>query len=181
MTRTEKLLAELIALPSVNPAFAPPSVTSARQTRLTSNSGKRMSRIFWRALRPKPGWRWNSKRSCLLQPKGGARLPASRPLRTTTTAREDARPTKVKKRIAVPISSCGCCRQTESARPFCSRRTWTRSAPTNRNSFHVGRTAGCTDAARATRKVPSPPCSPRFANWRTPNHVRLKRKLFSPV
>ncbi|MGA2179599.1 MAG: M20/M25/M40 family metallo-hydrolase [Verrucomicrobiota bacterium] len=33
MTRTEKLLAELIALPSVNPAFAPQSVASARQAR----------------------------------------------------------------------------------------------------------------------------------------------------
>ena len=30
MTRTEKLLAELIALPSVNPAFAPPSARQAR-------------------------------------------------------------------------------------------------------------------------------------------------------
>ncbi len=34
MTRTEKLLAELIALPSVNPAFAPPGGTVARQARL---------------------------------------------------------------------------------------------------------------------------------------------------
>ena len=34
MTRTEKLLAELIALPSVNPAFAPPDGASARQARL---------------------------------------------------------------------------------------------------------------------------------------------------
>jgi len=33
MTRTEKLLAELIALPSVNPAFVPPDGTLARQTR----------------------------------------------------------------------------------------------------------------------------------------------------
>jgi acetylornithine deacetylase/succinyl-diaminopimelate desuccinylase-like protein len=33
MTRTEKLLAELIALPSVNPAFAPQSGTTARQAR----------------------------------------------------------------------------------------------------------------------------------------------------
>ncbi len=33
MTRTEKLLAELIALPSVNPAFVPPGGTSARQAR----------------------------------------------------------------------------------------------------------------------------------------------------
>jgi acetylornithine deacetylase/succinyl-diaminopimelate desuccinylase-like protein len=33
MTRTEKLLAELIALPSVNPAFVPPDGTSARQAR----------------------------------------------------------------------------------------------------------------------------------------------------
>jgi len=33
MTRTEKLLAELIALPSVNPAFAPSDGASARQTR----------------------------------------------------------------------------------------------------------------------------------------------------
>jgi acetylornithine deacetylase/succinyl-diaminopimelate desuccinylase-like protein len=33
MTRTEKLLAELIALPSVNPAFIPQSGTSARQAR----------------------------------------------------------------------------------------------------------------------------------------------------
>ncbi|MGH7951848.1 MAG: M20 family metallopeptidase [Limisphaerales bacterium] len=32
MTRTEKLLAELIALPSVNPAFISPAETSARQT-----------------------------------------------------------------------------------------------------------------------------------------------------
>jgi len=32
-TRPEKLLAELIALPSVNPAFAPPGGTSARQAR----------------------------------------------------------------------------------------------------------------------------------------------------
>jgi acetylornithine deacetylase/succinyl-diaminopimelate desuccinylase-like protein len=31
MTRTEKLLAELIALPSVNAAFAPPAVSSGRQ------------------------------------------------------------------------------------------------------------------------------------------------------
>ena len=35
MTRTEKLLAELIALPSVNPAFVPQIGTSARQTRWT--------------------------------------------------------------------------------------------------------------------------------------------------
>jgi acetylornithine deacetylase len=34
MTRTEKLLAELIALPSVNSAFAPPDGASARQARL---------------------------------------------------------------------------------------------------------------------------------------------------
>ncbi len=34
MTRTEKLLAELIALPSVNPAFAPQSGAAARQARL---------------------------------------------------------------------------------------------------------------------------------------------------
>jgi acetylornithine deacetylase/succinyl-diaminopimelate desuccinylase-like protein len=34
MTRTEKLLAELIALPSVNPAFVPQGGTSARQARL---------------------------------------------------------------------------------------------------------------------------------------------------
>ncbi len=34
MTRTEKLLAELIALPSVNPAFVPQGRTSARQVRL---------------------------------------------------------------------------------------------------------------------------------------------------
>jgi acetylornithine deacetylase/succinyl-diaminopimelate desuccinylase-like protein len=34
MTRTEKLLAELIALPSVNPAFAPSDGASARQGRL---------------------------------------------------------------------------------------------------------------------------------------------------
>jgi acetylornithine deacetylase/succinyl-diaminopimelate desuccinylase-like protein len=34
MTRTEKLLAELIALPSVNPAFAPQSGATARQARL---------------------------------------------------------------------------------------------------------------------------------------------------
>ena len=33
MTRTEKLLAELIALPSVNPAFVPQDGTSARQAR----------------------------------------------------------------------------------------------------------------------------------------------------
>jgi succinyl-diaminopimelate desuccinylase len=33
MTRTEKLLAELIALPSVNPAFVPKSGTTARQAR----------------------------------------------------------------------------------------------------------------------------------------------------
>jgi succinyl-diaminopimelate desuccinylase len=33
MTRTEKLLAELIALPSVNPAFVPSDGTSARQAR----------------------------------------------------------------------------------------------------------------------------------------------------
>jgi acetylornithine deacetylase/succinyl-diaminopimelate desuccinylase-like protein len=33
MTRTERLLAELIALPSVNPAFVPPDGTSARQAR----------------------------------------------------------------------------------------------------------------------------------------------------
>jgi len=33
MTRTEKLLAGLIALPSVNPAFAPPDGVSARQSR----------------------------------------------------------------------------------------------------------------------------------------------------
>ena len=34
MTRTEKLLAELIALPSVNPAFIPSARASARQGRL---------------------------------------------------------------------------------------------------------------------------------------------------
>ena len=34
MTRTEKLLAELIALPSINPAFVPSDGTSARQARL---------------------------------------------------------------------------------------------------------------------------------------------------
>jgi len=33
MTRTEKLLAELIALPSVNPAFVPPGGAAARQAR----------------------------------------------------------------------------------------------------------------------------------------------------
>jgi len=35
MTRTEKLLADLIALPSVNPAFAEPGAASARRARLS--------------------------------------------------------------------------------------------------------------------------------------------------
>src|SRR5664279_5209553 len=34
MTRTEKLLAELVALPSVNPAFVPSDGTSARPARM---------------------------------------------------------------------------------------------------------------------------------------------------
>jgi len=40
MTRTEKLLAELIAIPSVNPAFAPQSGATVRQARI-SNFGEK--------------------------------------------------------------------------------------------------------------------------------------------
>ncbi|MGA9449799.1 MAG: M20/M25/M40 family metallo-hydrolase [Verrucomicrobiia bacterium] len=43
MTRTEKLLAELIALPSVNPAFATQSAASARQARLTKFGEKNVA------------------------------------------------------------------------------------------------------------------------------------------
>ena len=43
MTRTEKLLAELIALPSVNPAFAPPGEVSARQARPTKFGEKNVA------------------------------------------------------------------------------------------------------------------------------------------
>jgi acetylornithine deacetylase/succinyl-diaminopimelate desuccinylase family protein len=43
MTRTEKLLAELIALPSVNPAFVPQNGTSARLARLTKFGEKNVA------------------------------------------------------------------------------------------------------------------------------------------
>lgn len=43
MTRTEKLLAELIALPSVNPAFASQGEISARQARLAKFGEKRVA------------------------------------------------------------------------------------------------------------------------------------------
>lgn len=43
MTRTEKLLAELIALPSVNPAFAPPSGAAVRQACLAKFGEKKVA------------------------------------------------------------------------------------------------------------------------------------------
>jgi acetylornithine deacetylase/succinyl-diaminopimelate desuccinylase-like protein len=43
MTRTEKLLAELVALPSVNPAFVPQSETTARQARLSKFGEKKVA------------------------------------------------------------------------------------------------------------------------------------------
>ena len=166
MTRTEKLLAELIALPSVNPAFVPKSVARTRgpvaqASRLppsvdgcrrdacatSTNSARRMWRIFSPPSPRAPDSKSNSKKFC----------------------------------PDVPISSRDCCRRIKSARPSCSRRTSTPSTPTIRNSFRAGKTAGFTDAARATQKVPSPPCSPRFANWRMQNRVRWKPKLFLPV
>ena len=79
-----------------------------------------------------------------------------------------------------PISSRACCREKKSSKRSCSRRTSTPLARTGRNSFRSARTAAFTVAARATRKVPSPPCSPRFANWRNPSHARSKPKSFSP-
>ena len=121
MTRTEKLLAELIALPGVNPAFLPP-------------------------LPRAPVLKLNFNQFC-----------------------PDA-----------PISSRGCGQKIKSARPSYLLRTSTPLARMKRASFLNAKTDDCTVAARATRKVQSPPCSPRFANWRIQNRVRSKRKSFSP-
>jgi acetylornithine deacetylase/succinyl-diaminopimelate desuccinylase-like protein len=46
MTRTEKLLAELIAIPSVNPAFAPQSRASARRARLPKFGEKNIANFL---------------------------------------------------------------------------------------------------------------------------------------
>ena len=56
MTRTEKLLAELIALPSVNPAFAPADGASARSARLRRpNFGEKNVAEFLAATAAKAG------------------------------------------------------------------------------------------------------------------------------
>jgi len=56
MTRTEKLLAELIALPSVNPAFAPSDGASARQARLRqSHYGEKRIADFLASVAAKAG------------------------------------------------------------------------------------------------------------------------------
>src|SRR5476651_1326751 len=56
MTRTEKLLAELIALPSVNPAFAPSDGASARQARLRhSRYGEKNIADFLAAVAARAG------------------------------------------------------------------------------------------------------------------------------
>jgi acetylornithine deacetylase/succinyl-diaminopimelate desuccinylase-like protein len=56
MTRTEKLLAELIALPSVNPAFAPSDGASARQARLRqSHYGEKNVADFLASVAAKAG------------------------------------------------------------------------------------------------------------------------------
>jgi acetylornithine deacetylase/succinyl-diaminopimelate desuccinylase-like protein len=54
MTRTEKLLAELIAIPSVNPAFAPQNEASARQVRLPKFGEKRVA-DFLATVAQRPG------------------------------------------------------------------------------------------------------------------------------
>jgi succinyl-diaminopimelate desuccinylase len=53
MTRTEKLLAELIALPSVNPAFVPPGRASTRQAR--SHYGEKPVADFLASLAARAG------------------------------------------------------------------------------------------------------------------------------
>ena len=56
MTRTEKLLAALIALPSVNPAFAPSDGASARQTSLRlTNYGEKNVANFLAAVAARSG------------------------------------------------------------------------------------------------------------------------------
>src|SRR5712671_4652235 len=56
MTRTEKLLAELIALPSVNPAFAPAAGASARPARLRdSRFGEKNAADFLVAVAARAG------------------------------------------------------------------------------------------------------------------------------
>ena len=75
------------------------------------------------------------------------------------------------------MSSRDCGRETKSSRPFCSRRIWTPSARTIHNLFRSAKTAACTGAARATRKVPSPPCSPRCANWRKAKSRPLETEI----
>jgi succinyl-diaminopimelate desuccinylase len=56
MTRTEKLLAALIALPSVNPAFAPSDGASARQTSLRlTNYGEKNVADFLAAVAARSG------------------------------------------------------------------------------------------------------------------------------
>jgi acetylornithine deacetylase/succinyl-diaminopimelate desuccinylase-like protein len=54
MTRTEKLLAELIAIPSVNPAFAPQGGATARQARL-SDFGEKNVADFLAAVAARAG------------------------------------------------------------------------------------------------------------------------------
>ena len=182
MTRTEKLLAELIALPSVNPAFAPSDGASARQARLRqSHYGEKNVADFLAAVAARAGLeiefqkvdfkRWGETPGEPVFADGS---------KFDLRSRGRSPHQQMNPIWFAPISSRASCRETTSAGPSCSRRTSTPSARTGRNSSRSARTDAFTAAARATQKVPSPPCSPRFANWQIPNRVRSKRKSSSP-
>jgi acetylornithine deacetylase/succinyl-diaminopimelate desuccinylase-like protein len=80
MTRTGKLLAELIALPSINPAFAPQNGTSARRGGL-SKSGEKNVADYLAAVSARAGLEvefqpvlpWRSNLIARLRPRGDVR------------------------------------------------------------------------------------------------------------
>ena len=59
MTNTEKLLRELIALPSVNPAFLPLD---------DSRAGEQSVADFLAAVAAGQVWMWNFRKSCRIDP-----------------------------------------------------------------------------------------------------------------
>ncbi len=133
MTRTEKLLAELIALPSVNPAFVPSDGTSARQAcRSHPFAGEQRVADFLAAIAAHAGLEVDFQKV----------LPGRSNLIARLLPRNRIHQTIL---LAPHLDTVGADRA---------------------NSFRSAKTDAFTAAARATRKVPSPPCSPRFANWR---------------
>ena len=151
MTRTEKLLAELIALPSVNSAFAPQDGATARQARL-SKFGEKNVADFLASIAKRAGLevefqRVFGVRGHVRALKGGDVSPHSQIERSNLIIR--LRPRNKVRQIS------------------CLRPTSTPSAPMMRNLFRAVKMVAFTVAAPATQKVPWPRCSPCFANWQT--------------